>query len=663
MSEATSIPLPVLGQSSQASMSIALVGNPNAGKTTLFNSLTGLRAKTANFPGTTVDHRQATIVLDGEVHQLVDLPGAYSLEGISPEEEVTRDALMGKLGDKAIPDVIVLVLDATQLTRNLVFGSQILELGRPTIVALNMIDEAEANGLEISVDQLSEELGCEVVPIAARHGRNLDELLNKLTALVKQPVTGTCGSSAACAGCSGCQYSSRFRWATDLTRRSVQGEQTGRTYTNEKIDRIVTHRWVGLACFATLMAVVFMLIFWLASFPMDWLDGMFASTSELVGGFLPEGDFRDLITEGLIGGVGGMLVFLPQIFILFFMITLLEDSGYLARAAFVMDRLMHRVGLPGKAFVPFLAAHACAIPAIMSSRVIDDRRDRLNTILIIPLMTCSARLPVFAMVVALMFPDNAVLAGLTFAAAYAIAIIGALAISFVFRRTILPGKTKPLVIELPPYRLPSLRNALTTSLDQSRLFVRKAGTTILVFSLVLWVLATYPKATPEMLPTSWQNQLSQVEASGDTEAYDTMLAQAQSEYSIAGRMGKFIQPAFAPLGYDWRLSVGVINSFAAREVMVSTLAVLYGAGDEEEGLLGSLRQARDASGGLVFTTPTCLSLLIFYIFAMQCFPTLVVVKRELKGWKWPAFQLVYMTLVAYVGALITYQASLYFLGA
>lgn len=663
MSEATSTLLPVLGQTSQSASSIALVGNPNAGKTTLFNALTGLRAKTANFPGTTVDHRQATISLDGGRHQLVDLPGAYSLEGVSPEEEVTRDALAGKLGNKAIPDVIVLVLDATQLTRNLVFASQVLELGKPTLVALNMIDEAEANGLEIDVDQLSAELGCDVVPIAARHGRNLDTLLHKLTSLVQEPQAGTCGSTAACSGCSGCQYASRFRWATDLTRRSVQGEDTRRTFRNEAIDRIVTHPWLGLAWFAVLMAVTFMLIFWLASYPMDWLDGMFGTAAEWVGGFLPAGDFSDLITEGLIGGVGGMLVFLPQIFILFFMITLLEDSGYLARAAFVMDRLMHRVGLPGKAFVPMLAAHACAIPAIMSSRVIDDRRDRLNTILVLPLMTCSARLPVFAMVVALIFPHNAVWAGLTFASAYAIAIIAALVLSFIFRRTILPGKTKPLVIELPPYRLPSLRNALTTSLDQARLFVRKAGTTILVFSLVLWVVATYPKTAPEALPPVWQEQLATAEASGDSEVYDTTLAQAQGEYSIAGRMGKFIQPVFAPLGYDWRLSVGVINSFAAREVMVSTLAVLYGSVDEESGLLDSLHTAKTAEGNLVFTTPTCLSLLIFYIFAMQCFPTLVVVKRELKGWGWPAFQLVYMTVLAYVSALITYQASSYFLAA
>lgn len=679
MSDVATIELPIANQSRSEALSIALVGNPNAGKTSLFNCLTGLRAKTANFPGTTIDHRQAPLPLGGESHVLVDLPGAYSLEGMSPEEEVTRDVLLGHLGLDKVPDAIVLVLDASHLTRNLVFASQVLELGKPTVIALNMIDEAERMGLKIDVPQLRAELGVPIVEVSARHGRNIDQLRTEVAALVAPSAQG-CAASV-CGGCTGCQYATRYNWASEMTGRLVREPAQPRTPTGEGIDRFVTHRVFGLMCFATLMAFTFMLIFWLASYPMDLLDYLFGLASEVTNEWLPPGDFNSLVSKGVIAGVGGMLVFLPQIFILFFMITLLEDSGYLARAAFVMDRLMYRVGLPGKAFVPLLAAHACAIPAIMSSRVIDDRRDRLNTILIIPLMTCSARLPVFTMVVALLFPHRPILAGLTFAAAYAIAIIGAMLVSFIFRRTILPGKTKPLVIELPPYRLPSLKNALLTSLDRSRVFVRKAGTTILLFSLVLWFLATYPKTEQSDLPSSWQDQLALVESTALKKAqeaekadeaektervqeaeeakadFDVMLAQAQSEYSFAGRIGKVVQPAFEPLGFDWRLSVGVINSFAAREVMVSTLAILYGAVDEEEGLLSSLGQAKTAEGNLVFTLPTCLSLLIFYIFAMQCFPTLVVVRRELKGWRWPIFQLVYMSTLAYVAAFVTYQVA------
>jgi ferrous iron transport protein B len=322
-----------------------------------------------------------------------------------------------------------------------------------------------------------------------------------------------------------------------------------------------------------------------------------------------------------------------------------------------MDRLMHRVGLPGKAFVPLLAAHACAIPAVMASRAIDDARDRLNTILIIPLMTCTARMPVFAMVVALLFPENSLYAAITFASAYVLAIVTALLIGFLFKRRLIPGRTKPLLIELPRYRMPSFRNAFLTSMDRSQVFVYKAGTTILAFSLVLWVLATYPRTDPSAMGDVWQQKLTIAEASGSSDNYDVTLAQAQSEYSFAGRMGKVVQPIFDPLGFDWRLSVGVINSFAAREVMVSTLAVLYGAGDEDEGLLQSLRNSRRPDGTPVFNAPTCLSLLVFYIYAMQCFPTLAVVRRELKSWKWPMFMLAYMSILAYGAAFLTYRVA------
>lgn len=634
---------------------IALVGNPNAGKTSLFNRLTGLRAKTANYPGTTVDHRQAKFTLASEEVLLVDLPGAYGLDPISPEEEVTSAALTGSLGESAVPDVILLVLDSTNLQRNLFLASQVMELGQPMVVALNMIDDADRLGLEFDLPELEAELGCSVVPVSARTGENLDKLIATLQAALDGHKPAP---RSVCEGCSGCHFAARYDWAESIASRTVSGDAAALGRWTQAIDRIVTHKLVGLVCFAAVMVFTFMLIFWMAAYPMDMMDWLFATAAETVGAVLPTGDLNSLITEGIIGGVGGMLVFLPQIFILFFVISLLEDSGYLSRAAFVMDKLMHRVGLPGKAFVPMLAAHACAIPAIMASRVIDDKRDRLNTILIIPLMSCSARVPVFAMIVALLFPDNALLASLVFAGAYVLAIVSALLIGFLFKRSLLQGRTKPLMIELPPYRWPSARNALLTSFDRSKAFVKKAGTVILLFSLVLWFLATYPKTSRESYSATWQQRLIEVEASGDEEAFAISLAQAQSEYSFAGRIGKVVQPVFDPLGFDWRLSVGVINSFAAREVMVSTLAILYGSADEEAGLLNSLDKATNPDGTRVFTMPTCLSLLVFYIYAMQCLPTLAVVKRELKTWKWPIFQLVYMSLLAYVAALVTYQVAL-----
>jgi ferrous iron transport protein B len=410
------------------------------------------------------------------------------------------------------------------------------------------------------------------------------------------------------------------------------------------------------------MAMVFMLIFWLAAYPMDMIDGLFGAAAETLGRWIPAGDFNSLVTDGLIGGVGGMLVFLPQICLLFFVLALLEDSGYMARAAFVMDRLMHRVGLPGKAFVPLLSAHACAIPAIMSTRVIEDRRDRLATIMVIPLMSCSARVPVYVMVTALLFPNDPVKAALLFTGAYVLGIVAALGMAWVFKKTMLRGKTRPLVIELPNYRLPSLRNAFLLTFDRAMAFVKTAGTVIMVISLVLWALATYPKTPTGNMPAEVQTQLAEFEAAGDDAAAEHLVAQTELEHSFAGRLGKAIEPAFAPLGLDWKMSVGVLTSFAAREVIVSTLGVLYGLGPDAadeapDSLIDRIRASQRADGTPVFTTATCLSLLVFYVLAMQCLPTQATARRETGGWKWPLVQLGYMTALAYTTALVTYQTA------
>ena len=653
--------LTVLAESDRPA-TIALVGNPNAGKTSLFNRLTGLRAQTANFPGTTVEHRRGNASVGQQSVTFVDLPGLYTLDAVTPDEKVAVDAFNGNLAKWPSPDGVVVVLDATNLERNLFLTSQVLDLKIPTVVALNMIDLAEQHNLQFDLEELENRLGCQVVSISARSGQNAEELVHAIEELIKNQTTPvTHPDLASCSTCNGCHYSARYDWAENVTSATTHGDASTHGRKTEAIDRVLTHKVVGLFCFASIMVLTFILIFWMAQFPMEMIDGWFGLASQTVGQWLPEGDFSSLVTDGLIGGVGGMLVFLPQICMLFFMLALLEDSGYLARAAFVMDRLMHRVGLPGKAFVPLLSAHACAIPAIMASRVIDDRRDRLATILVLPLMTCSARLPVYAMVMGLLFPLDPLKRAILFACAYALGILAALAMAWIFKKTLLQGPTRPLVIELPNYRVPSLRNALLLMYDRALAFVKTAGTTIMVISVVIWALATYPKTNIEAMPSEIQARLTELEANGESEEAEHLIRQVELENSFAGQIGRGVEPVFSPLGFDWKMSIGVISSFAAREVIVSTLAVLYGIGEEgaeDEGLLiDRLSKSTHGDGRPVFTTATCLSMLVFYVLAMQCLPTQVVTKRETGSWKWAFLQLGYMTVLAYAAAFVTYQVA------
>jgi ferrous iron transport protein B len=647
---------------------VALVGNPNAGKTTLFNSLTGLRAKTANFPGTTIERRLGHTRLADRRVRILDLPGLYSLTSANTEEKIVREALLGHLPNQPRPSAVILLLDATTLERNLYLASQVLELGLPTVVALNMVDLIERSAIEIDVDKLSEELRCPVVPVVARTGRGMDVLRRELEHMIspgykpEHPETG----EGLC-DCSGCPYKARYDWAEEVGARVTDGTTHTDPGKTDRIDAILTHPWVGVGLFLGVMFAVFALIFWVAQYPMDWIDSGFAFVGSTLGQWLPPGDLRSLIVDGIIGGVGGVLVFLPQIAILFFFLALLEDTGYLARAAFVMDRLMRRVGLPGKAFVPMLSAHACAIPAIMSTRVIESRRDRLVTMLVLPLLTCSARIPVYTMITALLFPDQPILAGLVFTGAYTLGIMAALVMAFVFKRTILPGETAPLVLELPSYKMPSLKSALFATLDRSRIFIKRAGTVILVISIALWFLATYPKSAVPDTVLEQMAVATELEASGRPDAANTLRQQASQasaqsslEHSVAGRLGHWIEPVIAPLGFDWQIGVGILTSFAAREVIVSTLAVVYGVGeaavDENPGsLYDTLRKAMRSDGTPVFTFATSFSLLVFYVLAMQCLPTQAITRRETGGWRWPAFQLGYMTALAYLSALTVYQ--------
>ncbi|MGE4000763.1 MAG: ferrous iron transporter B [Planctomycetaceae bacterium] len=701
---------------------VALVGNPNTGKTSLFNRLTGLRAKTANYPGITVDLRRGRMRLPGRDVVVVDLPGLYSLDALSPEEHVARSMLLGEVAGRPAPDAVLLVVDATHLARNLCLASEVLDLGLPTVVALNLIDAADAADIRIDVDRLAAELKCPVIPVSARTGRGMDQLRTTLAGVLSRELALPSPEHQSCtAGCHGCTFAARYEWAERITGGLVQAPHNPDRRT-ASIDRYLSNPFLGALAFLGLMLGVFYLIFSLADVPMTLIDegfgraaavverliptapvnrwvwtpvvgaltfglfgigyriadarwtrrrGIVAAVVSLLVSLLPADDFRSLVVDGVIGGVGGILVFLPQICILFFFICLLEDSGYMARAAFVMERLMRTVGLPGKAFVPMVSAHACAIPGIMAARVIEDWRDRLVTILVLPLLTCSARLPVYAMVAALLFNDSPGKAALVFVGAYLLGITAALLTALGLKKSILRGDAVPLVIELPPYRLPSLRNALLTVLDRGLVFVQNAGTVILVISVGLWALASYPKLPEEQLSGAAAMQIENLRtaagaAEGDEPARlnglaDQIVAQEELAYSLAGRLGRVVEPIFEPLGFDWRINVGVISSFAAREVVVSTLAIMYGMGEdaaeERSTLVETLRRQTRPDGTPVFTTATCLSLLTFFVLAMQCLPTQAVTRRETGSWKWAFFQLGYMTLLAYGVSFLVYQAA------
>ncbi|QQE12194.1 ferrous iron transport protein B [Planctomycetota bacterium] len=675
----SSVSLPVVDDDSRKPQLpvIALVGNPNAGKTTLFNQFSGLRAKTANFAGTTIDHRSARVKFNHGDAELLDLPGLYGLDAATPEEKVAQDVLLGRVEGMTQPDLVLLVIDATNLERNLYLAARTIELGLPTVVALNMWDLAQKLPTKINLDSLTKDLGVPVIPVSARTGDGIEQLRQAIdTSLEHYKPAIAPESLQECSSCCECPYAARFDWAEQVSDRcGVNNEHHTHGPMTEAIDRILTHPVIGIFAFFAVMAVVFILIFQIATYPMDMIEAGFGYAGAWVGSFLGEGDLKSLIVDGIIGGVGGVLVFLPQILILFFFLTLLEDTGYMARAAFVMDRLMRRVGLPGRAFVPMLSAHACAIPAIMSTKIIEDRRDRLVTILVLPLLTCSARLPVYVMLIALLFAGNAVYAGLAFTGAYSLGIIAALVMAFLFKKTILPGDTRPLVIELPSYRRPSIKTATLLTLDRAKLFVKKAGTIILVLSILLWAASTYPKMPEGGESAVAQQRIAQIEQQITQTTDETAVAefnnqiehiQAKEElaYSVAGRAGKIFEPVFRPLGFDWQINVGVLSSFAAREVIVSTLAIVYGVGEEvaEDGDRFAQvldRQTRE-DGSRVFTTATSFSLLVFYVLAMQCLPTQAVTKREAGGWKWAFFQLGYMSVLAYGLALITYQTISFF---
>jgi ferrous iron transport protein B len=637
---------------------VALLGNPNTGKTTIFNRLCGARAKTSNFPGTTTSTRTGRYVSDGTAIEVIDLPGIYDLRLEATESEIARNVLDRTGPDR--PSAVLVVVDACNLSRNLVLTGELLATGVPVVVALNMVDIAQRRGLTVDTAALEARLMARVVPVIARRGDGIGALRAALTETLQTPSQPAPGLPAP-----GASIEDLSAWADDLFAASAGGDARAADDTlTERLDRAFTHPLLGIVMFVATMAGLFWTLFALATVPMDLIEATFATLGAITTGYLPAGPLRDLLTDGVIGGIAGTVVFLPQICLLFFLISLLEDTGYLARAAFVMDRVLYRFGLPGHAFVPLLTAHACALPAIMSTRLIPSRRDRLATIMVAPFMSCSARLPVYVLLTSLLFRDRPLLAGLAFAACYVLGGVAALASAWIFGQTVLPGRARPMALELPTYKAPSIRNAVITAKDQGIAFLRTVGTTILAICIVMWWLSAYPRVETPAEAVAMRAQAAALadapeRAAALEEAATVIEGRAAHAGSFAGIIGRSLQPAFEPLGYDWQLTVGVLTSFLAREVFVSTLSVLVGgSGDPEvdDGVIDRIRGMAREDGTPVFTVATSASALVFFVLAMQCLPTLAVTRRETGAWRYAGVQLVYMTTLAYAAAFILYQS-------
>lgn len=637
---------------------VALLGNPNTGKTTLFNALCGLRHKTSNFPGTTQEARLGFLKnADADTVEIIDLPGVYSLELPHSESEICRSVLAGTLAPPdcpaVAPDAVCVVVDATNLSRNLTLVGEATRRRLPMVVVLNMMDLATRRGATIDSAALSKRLGCEVVECCAKRADSVAKVREALTRC-KIPSETPPGTQDGLE-----------RWADEVfveatAARRPEPAMPQRSMT-DRIDRVVTDPVVGVVAFVVVMTGLFWSIFTAAQIPMGLIEALFGSLAAWVEASMPEGILRDFIAGGVLGGVGGTIVFLPQICLLFFLISLLEDTGYLARAAFVMDRVLRPFGLPGHAFVPLLSSHACALPGIMAARAIPDRSDRLATILVSPFTSCSARIPVYVLLTGLLFPESPLLQSVAFTGCYALGLAAAMLSALVARRTILRGKTRPMALELPTYKWPSLRTAGLTTYDRALVFLKKAGTNILAICIVLWWLSAFPKVDAPAEATQLRQQ---AEATTDEAARVELEARAEhlenahaAANSYAADLGRFVEPVFRPMDYDWRLCVGVVTSFAAREVFVSTMAVVV-AGETDpdaEGVTEAVAGAtRDDGVSPVFTKPVSWSLLAYYVLAMQCLPTLAVTAREAGGMKWALLQLVWMCGLAYLAAWLVF---------
>ncbi|MFL5789283.1 MAG: ferrous iron transport protein B [Flavisolibacter sp.] len=695
---------------------IALVGNPNSGKTSLFNALTGLNQKVGNFPGVTVDKKTGrTSISDTISGNIIDLPGTYSLYPKRMDEWVSYRVLLHQ--DSEInADVFVVVVDANNLKRNLLFCSQILDLKRPVVVALTMVDLAKKKGIQIDLTELERELGVPVVLVNPRKRKGIIQLkkaieqtasqLYKVPArdfidnkqLAKSSIEEVQKLIPQASDYSAIHYLINHEefslndglqesiesiekrnsfnptktQATEILQRYhrikhimhvavTEPDPLEQTILTDKLDNVLLHRRWGYIILLAVLFLLFQSVFWLAQYPMTWIEIAFSSISASLSSFLPQGWFSDLFINGIVAGLSGIMVFVPQIMILFGMITLLEDTGYMARISFLTDRLMRSVGLNGKSVMPLISGFACAVPAIMSARNIENKKERLLTILITPLMSCSARLPIYTIIIGMVIP-NKYLAGffslqaLVMMGLYLLGLLMGLLVSFIAKWLINIKEKSFFILELPTYRSPRVGNIVQTMINKAKIFITDAGKVIMVISLILWGLSTYgPKDRMRKATVNYEQQLAKkAKPAGQIEA-DYHAAKLENSY--AGILGRSIEPAIKPLGYDWRIGIALITSFAAREVFVGTMATLFSVGEKDEGqlLTDKLKNAKKENGTSLFTLATGISLMVFYLFAMQCMSTLAVVRRETRSWKWPIIQLIYMTSIAYIMSFIAYQ--------
>ncbi len=726
---------------------VAVFGNPNAGKTTVFNCLTGLSQKVANYPGVTVEKKEGFVKTDSGTIRLLDLPGTYSLAAFSPDEMVAVDVLLGRQAGVPLPDLILHVIDASNLERNLYLYSQLAETGIPVIIALNMTDVAQKRGREVDPEKLSNALRCPVIPIQAHKGVGIDGLVQSLKKFTQENASdtlrpGICQlpqgveegvgnlreefahtykaqqkhelerfellralidqggqTSQRLNSILGDSFTSklrelrasleqdeplaaqeaavRYHWIHQQVElaKIPQTETTKKKTSSEFIDNILTHNFFGILIFLLIMLVVFQSIFAWAGPLMDLIDSGTGAVQELVASWLPEGQLQSLIVDGVIAGVGGVVIFLPQILILFLLLGLLEDCGYMARAAYLMDNIMRKCGLSGKSFIPMLSGFACAIPGVMAARVVENRRDRLATILVTPLMSCSARLPVYILLTQTFIPNHEYLGGwlnlqgIVYFCMYILGIVVAIAMAFLLKKTLLKGPRPTFVLELPGYKWPAIRTVGFRLLDRGKAFLVRAGTLILAISIVVWGLSYYPRS--DSIAQQFEQQRVRAQNAGLLEdVLEERLEEisleekgAQLDQSYFGRMGKTVEPVFMPLGWDWKISMSAIASFPAREVIVATLGIIYNLGDEvdeeNEALREKLKSATwEESKEPVYNIPVALSIMVFFALCCQCGATLATIKRETNSWFWTVFTFVYMTGLAYVAAFITYQVGM-----